>query len=259
MRAIILAAGQGMRLRPHTDDRPKCMVELGGKPLIQHQLDVLDQCGVSDISVVTGYRADQLEQFGRRSYHNPLFDQTNMVESLVCAREQLDGADDVLILYADIAYEPRVVEALISCDAPFSTAINLDWYELWRLRMEDPLRDAETLKLDDQQHIIELGKKPNSLDEVEGQYMGLIQVKKELCSTLLSIYDGLDPAATYDGKDLPNMYMTSLLQKIIDAGHPLKAVPVHGGWIEVDTTEDLEEYRRMLEEGLLRQHWIPSN
>ena len=259
MRAIILAAGQGMRLRPYTDDRPKCMVELGGKPLIQHQLDVLTQCGVEDISIASGYRADQLERFGRPCFHNPHYDVTNMVESLMCARELLDGRDDVLILYADIAYEARVLEALMACDAPFSTAINLDWYELWRLRMDDPLSDAETLILDDDDHIVELGKKPKSLEEVQGQYMGLIQVKKELCPTLLATYDGLDRDATFDGKDLPNMYMTSFLQILIDAGHPLKAVPVHGGWIEVDTTEDLEEYRRMLEEGLLRKHWNPGS
>ncbi len=258
MRVVILAAGSGTRLRPYTDDRPKCMVEIGGKALIEHQLDVLDRIGGFDVSIVTGYRADQLDRFGRPTFHNPRYDETNMVTSLMCARELLDGADDVLILYADIAYERRVLEELIACPAPFSTAVNTKWYELWRLRMDDPLNDAETLKLDGNGDIVELGKKPRSLDDVEGQYMGLIKVSRELCADLLRVYDGLDPSGVYDGKDLPNMYMTSFLQEMIDTGHPLRAVLVDGGWLEVDTREDLEEYRRMLAEGRLVEHWNPG-
>ena len=258
MRAIILAAGSGTRLLPYTEDRPKCMVELGGKPMIEHQLDMLDRVGGFDVSIVTGYRADQVERFRRRTFHNPLFDRTNMVTSLMCARELLDGGDDVVILYADIVYEFSVLEKLIACTAPFATAINTKWYELWSLRMEDPLLDAETLKLDRAGNILELGKKPKSLAEVQGQYMGLIKVDRGMCRVVLSVYDGLDPDERYDGKDLPNMYMTSFLQQMIDAGHPLRAVPVPGGWLEVDTREDLDEYRRMLDLGLLRDHWDPA-
>ena len=258
MRAVILAAGQGIRLRPYTDDRPKCMVSLAGKPLIQHQLDVLEECDVTDVSIVTGYCSDQLEPYGRRRFHNSLYDRTNMVASLICARQQLDGCDDVIVLYGDIVYERRVMDALLGCDAQFSTTIDLDCFELWNLRMEDPLSDMETLKLDENQCIVELGKKPRSLSDVQGQYMGLTKIKKDFCSTVLSIYDSLDSAAKYDGHDFPNMYMTSLLQEIIDAGYSLKAVPVRGGWIEVDTSEDLEKYRGMLDDGQLREYWIPS-
>ena len=124
--------------------------------------------------------------------------------------------------------------------------------------MADPLSDAETLRLDARGNIVELGKKPRSIQEVQGQYMGMIKVKKEFCSILLAVYDSLDPDADYDGKNLPNMYMTSLLQQVIDAGNPLEAVPVHGGCIEVDTTEDLEGYRQMLNTGTLSEHWLPT-
>jgi len=61
MRVIILAAGQGTRLRPFTDDRPKCLVELHGRPLLHRQLDVLRAAGLNDIALVGGYRADCLE------------------------------------------------------------------------------------------------------------------------------------------------------------------------------------------------------
>ena len=60
MRAVILGAGEGTRLRPYTDDRPKCLVELAGRTLLAWQLDALAAAGVSDTTIVTGYRADQI-------------------------------------------------------------------------------------------------------------------------------------------------------------------------------------------------------
>ncbi len=259
VRAIILAAGEGTRLRPHTLDRPKCLVELAGRPLLSHQLEVLAAAGVDDVTVVTGYRADQIERMPnvQRTAHNPAFDRTNMVSSMMCARDRMDGSDHVLVLYADIVYEPRVLTALLHCDEPFATSVNLDWFALWRRRMDDPLADAETLKLDAHGHIVELGKKPRSLDDVHGQYMGLIRFDASFCREVLAFYDGLDPDARYDGKDLPNMYMTSLLQGLVDAGHPLSAVCVHGGWIEVDSVEDLALYEGLAAEGKLSDFWSP--
>jgi choline kinase len=259
VRAIILAAGEGKRLRPYTADRPKSMVELAGKPLLVHQIEALRTCGVDDFTIVTGYRADQIESLGHPTVRNAEFDRTNMVASLMCARERLDGGDDVLVAYADILYEARIVRELMACPDPLSTAINLDWRRLWELRMEDPLADAETLKCDDDGNIVELGRKPGSLADVEGQYMGLIRIAKETCRELVEFHDNLDSDGEYDGKDLANMYMTSFLQALIDAGRKLRAVFVHGGWLELDSTDDLHHYRDMLAAGTLAEIWNPGN
>ena len=89
MRAIILAAGEGARLRPYTLDRPKCLVELGGKPLLTHQVDVLKTAGIKNITVLTGYRADQIKALGYPTLHNPDYTHTNMVATLMCSAELL--------------------------------------------------------------------------------------------------------------------------------------------------------------------------
>src|ERR1044071_3517735 len=88
---VILAAGEGTRLRPHTLDRPKCLVPLAGRPLLAWQTDALRAAGVDDIVVVTGYRADQIRALGYRTVFNPRYEKTNMVASLMCARDTLDG------------------------------------------------------------------------------------------------------------------------------------------------------------------------
>ena len=86
MKAIILAAGEGKRLKPYTDSRPKCMVPLAGRPLLHWQLDVLRSAGIKDIVIVGGYRAEALKACGASVVTNPRYDSTNMVGTLFCAR-----------------------------------------------------------------------------------------------------------------------------------------------------------------------------
>jgi len=253
MRAVILAAGEGTRLRPLTADRPKCLVELAGRPLLDYQLDALQAAGIEDVTIVTGYRSECLDRYGRSTRRNPDYATTNMVASLMCAADLLDGSDDVLIAYSDIVYEPRVVSELCRCPEPLSTTVDRDWLRLWRVRQEDPLADAETLRLDGQGDIIEIGRKPGSLDEIEAQYMGLILARADAARTLAAIYRGLDPAALYDGRPRQRMFMTSFLQWLVDHGWPVRGVPVSGGWLEVDSVADLSVYESLIEQGRLGQ------
>ena len=254
MRAIVLAAGEGTRLRPHTLDRPKCLVPLAGRPLLLWQAAALHRAGVDDVTVVTGYRADQIEALGFATVRNERFHETNMVASLMCARSVLDGTDDVVICYGDLVYEARHVEALGACPAPVATTVDRAWRNLWALRMDDPLEDAETLRMDDNGHVVELGGKPSSYDEIEGQYMGLIGVRAPFARKFVAAYDALDPAGPYDGRSRDDMYMTSFLQHLIDHVTPVAAVVVEGGWLEVDTTFDLETYESLYDAGELDRY-----
>ena len=253
MRAIILAAGEGTRLRPYTADRPKCLVELAGRPLLEHQLDVLASAGVGDVMIVTGYRSQRIAAYGRPTRHNPDWATTNMVASLMCAADVLDGGDDVLIAYSDIVYEAGVIAQLCSCREPLCTTVDRQWRRLWDLRYEDPLSDAETLTLDEAGDIVEIGRKPRSYADIQAQYMGLILARAEVARLLPIVYRGLEPAGIYDGKNKVGMYMTSFLQWLIDHGRPVRAVPVDGGWLEVDSAGDLELYERLHEQGALKE------
>ncbi|MBK1652716.1 NTP transferase domain-containing protein [Halorhodospira halochloris] len=249
MRAIILAAGQGTRLRPLTDDRPKCMVELEGKPLLEHQLEVLRGAGIEDIHVVGGYRAEWLQRPDITLHINERFDQTNMVATLFAAESVMAGSDEVIIAYGDIVYEPRVLNALLACNAPVCLTVDRAWRRYWEARMDDPLADAETLKLTDGNRITELGKKPSSYDEIQGQYMGLLKVRADLVPQLPAVWRAMDRDATYDGKDYDNMYMTSFLQHLIDSGWEARAAFVENGWAEVDSEADL---------AAAKDFWAPS-
>lgn len=248
---LILAAGQGTRLAPLTDDRPKCMVELAGVSLLQRQTATLDSLNITDVTVIAGYRAEVIEAAGFKTIINQDFASSNMVHSLFCASRLMDGEDDLIIAYGDIVYEPKVLNALMASDSPMSVVVDMEWRRYWELRMEDPLADAETMKIDEQGLITELGKKPRGLEEIQGQYIGLIQVRKDNVTAVRGLYEAMDNSEVYDGQSFQQMYMTSFLQHAIDSGWPVKAVPISNGWLEVDTVGDLELYRRMESEGAL--------
>ena len=173
MRAIILAAGEGKRLRPYTNDRPKCMVEIEGVSLIDRQIKILKSKGVEEIIIIGGYKSDMLEGKGNKLVTNPRYYETNMVWSLFCAEEFLVG--DVIISYGDIVYSSKIISALVNSNYDISVTIDMNWESYWRDRNEDPLEDAETLKLRTDGTIKEIGQKPNSINDIEGQYMGLMK------------------------------------------------------------------------------------
>jgi choline kinase len=253
---LILAAGEGTRLRPFTNDRPKGLVSLLGKSLIQYQIVTLKALGVEDIAISTGYKAEKFSQLGFQTFHNTLFGRTNMVESLFAARSFLERAKgDVLISYGDIVYEQKNLEAVLETQGDVVVMIDDGWLDLWTARNENPLNDAETLKYGKNGQIIELGKKPKSLDDIEGQYTGLIKLKHEKIADFIELYDQLDRALLYDDRAFEQMYMTSLLQLMIDSGWMVMPAKVTHGWLEVDTVEDLNLYERLSAEKKLKALW----
>lgn len=241
--AIILAAGQGTRLRPYTDHIPKCMVEVNGKPMIRWQMEVLKSAGVDHIIAVTGYREDKISFEGITKVFNPEFADTNMIYSLFCAEEYLKG--DLLICYGDIVYSRENVEKLINNQNDIVIAADEHWKTYWSERFDDPLSDAETFIKNPGQKVKSLGKKAESSDQIESQYIGLTRLSPEGCQIIRELYhkENNDPVrrknAWESGRTIENAYMTDMLNYIAGTGK-LHYQPIHGGWFEVDDPVDLK-------------------
>lgn len=244
MKLIILAAGEGIRLRPYTLDKPKCMVEFNKKPIINSILDNCKSENISDITIVTGYKEEILKAHLKNEkvkfYSNPKYNVSNMVISLFFAENEMN--EDIIISYADIIYKKEILNKLINSGNDFSVVIDRNWKDLWSIRMENPLADAETLKINADGNIYELGKKPRSYADIEGQYIGLIKIKKHALKKVIDYYHSLDKNAIYDSKNFDNMFMTTFIQSIINNLMPVTPVFIEGGWIEIDSVEDLENY-----------------
>ena len=241
---IALCAGQGTRLRPLTNEVPKCMVKYKGRSMIDYTLSVVHESNVSDVTLVTGYKADVLKRPGVKYVHNQHYMSTNMVYSLFCALDTYSSSSnttDTIVSYSDIIFDPSVLDVLIkSTGYDVYVVIDEDWLNLWKSRMENPLSDAETLKIDSDGFISEIGKKPLSYECIEGQYIGLMKFSPTGLELLRQVYGSLDRNDIFDGKDIDNMYMTSLLQLLINSGVKVRPVYIQGGWIEIDSAEDLK-------------------
>ena len=244
LRMVILAAGEGKRLRPLTDDVPKGMVKVAGKPLIDWQIDAASRLGMPEVAVVTGYLADRFPRRACRWYHNPDYAVTNMVESLWCAVPEFQG--EMIVSYADVIYEDSVLQALMEAEAPISVVIDLDWRPYWERRSTDPLSDAESLRLDGDQQILEIGQEAATLDEIQGQYVGLMKFNGAGIETLKEVYSQLKGNGVVGkaGRPFRGMHMTDLLQAIVEAGHEVRAVPIRRKWLEIDSTDDYELAQR---------------
>ena len=256
MKAIIVAAGRGSRLVPHTDHYTKCFIPFAGATLLDHQRAALENSGVSEVVVVRGYRGEKFDTTGLRCYENLNWATTNMVYSLLCAREVILDGDDWIISYSDIIYEPRGVQSLIESPSECAVVIDTAWQDLWSARFENPLDDAESLTLNHDGTIADIGRKVDNVDVIEGQYIGLLRFNAEAMAKLVAFYDQASVGASWlGGRPREKCYMTDLLRGLIHAGQPIMAATTDGGWVEFDTPEDLALYERLHSAGTLKQFW----
>lgn len=239
-RALILAAGRGSRMRRMTDEAPKCLVPLAGRPLLEWQTEALRNAGALDVTVVRGYQKEKISG-NVLTIDNEEWSTSNMVVSLTKASGLL-GRSPCIVSYSDIVYHPSHVVALEGSGADIAITYDLDWLGLWKARNEsDPLADAETFHQEDG-WLKSIGAKPRSLDEVHGQYMGLLRFNPAGWNAVEAHLATLTP------ERIARLDMTSLLSQLLAKETRIAAVPVRGRWCECDTESDLEAYERLLEE-----------
>jgi choline kinase len=175
MNLIVLGAGRGSRLRPLTNTTPKCMVKVNGKPLLQYIKEASQLLKPSRTGIVVGYLAERVETFDWHVTYNANWDRANMVESLLLMDKWL-SSDVSIVTYSDIFYGHRALLSLErKSQAPISIVYSDSWKKYWNLRFEDPLSDAENFKISKDRKVLNISGRPESLDQVDGQYMGLIK------------------------------------------------------------------------------------
>lgn len=233
-RAIILAAGRGSRMGPLTAEQPKCFVELHGRRLLDWQLAALRAAGIQEIAIVRGYCA---HLFSERVcyFENPRWQQTNMVRSLEAAAQWLE-ADDCIVSYSDIFYSAETVRRLAAGAGSIAISYDPGWLEIWSRRFPDPLLDAETFRRHPDGSLAEIGSRSDSLNAIEGQYMGLLKLRPSGWRDVVSLLDSMDSA------EVDRLDMTALLRRGLECGWRIDTMEVSGAWGEVDSVSDLAAY-----------------
>jgi choline kinase len=257
-RAIVIAAGRGRRLGAHTDEIPKCMVQVGAKPMLGWLWDALGAAGITELVVIRGYRGEVLEPFVRSLVpsaafvDNPEWQSNNVLLSLACARGYLD--QPCLITYSDIIFTPAVARAAAASPAEIALVIDRQFRAIYHGRTEHPLDEGEVADLMPDGSVARVGKRALPPAEAVGEFIGLAKLGARGVATVARALDRL--AQRYDGRDREpfqraasyrNAYLTDLWQELIDTGIRLDPVLIDGRWREIDTGQDLERARHLVE------------
>ncbi len=186
-----------------------------------------------------------------------------MVYSLFCGKKIL--ADTVIVSYGDIIFEKNILEKLLKIQSDLSVVIDINWNEYWMKRFDNPIDDAESLRLDDDGYIKNIGQKVTNIDEIEGQYIGLMKFQDKGVDLIKKFYDIAKQEST-KGKNLLNpntsfekSFMTDFLQYLINSGCKIQSVTTQNGWLELDSINDYELYNKMYKNGEISKFFKIKN
>ena len=230
MKAVILAAGQGTRIRSVHGEHPKCLIEVDNTTILDHQLEALSMVGINDVAIVVGYEKEQIvnhvmsRRLGPiqriRFIENPAFAITNNIYSLWLALEWLRG-DSFIVLNADVIFNPEILDVAVRPHAPISMIV-------------DPVWRDETMKvviLDD--HVIRMSK-GISRDEFSGTYIGITVFSKAIQDRF---FHKLEDVIAAGGV---NEFFNVAVQELANEGVPVGYTSTDGlPWAEIDDPVDL--------------------
>jgi L-glutamine-phosphate cytidylyltransferase len=229
MKAVILAAGRGTRIRSVHGEHPKCLIEVENTTILDHQLEALSMVGINDVTIVVGYEKEQIiahvnaRKLLTQRIHfidNPAFAITNNIYSLWLALDWLRG-DSFIVLNADVIFDPQILDLAVRPHAPISMIV-------------DPLWRDETMKViivDD--HVIRMSKNI-SRDEFSGTYIGITVFSKSIQNRVFRKMEDVIAAGRV------NDFFNVVVQELANEGVPVGFTSTDGlPWAEIDDPVDL--------------------
>ena len=245
MKAIVIGAGRGSRLKHLTEEIPKTLVPIVGRPMLDHVLDALAAGGFArkDVVFICGYKADVIrERYPDLTYvENVEWERNNILLSLLCAREHLAGG--FVSTYADIVYRPAAVADLVKSPHDITVVCDTDWRRRYVGRSQHPETDAEKLYAEGPR-VLELSRHIAS-ERASGEFIGVMRMTPGGAGRFLAAFD--EAKARFhaapqfrEGRTFQKAYLIDLLQHMLEAGEPMHRVDTHGGYMEIDTVEDAE-------------------
>jgi choline kinase len=249
MKAIIVAAGRGRRLGVETDDIPKCMVKVGGRPILHWQIDALAAAGVDDVVIVRGYLGDRIAGPAGagpklRFVDNPDWANNNILASLFYAEAEMQ--DGFLFSYSDIVFSREHARRVAAASAPVALIVDRLWRDAYHGRTLHPVSEAELARVAGSgaaATVTCVGKRLVAADEAAGEFSGLARFGPAGAAALREVWR----EARASGMDAPfgaaamlrQAYLSDGLNAVAERGVALAAVLVDGGWREIDTEQDL--------------------
>lgn len=244
MRPVIIGAGRGMRLAHKTEEVPKTLVEVMGRPMLEWILEALSEAGFTrrDVVFISGYAGDVVRQrYPEFTYvRNADWPDNNILLSLMCAREHLEGG--FLSTYSDIVYEGALVRALARAEGDIVLGCDTRWRRRYVDRSQHPESDAEKLRADGER-VVEISRNIPS-ERASGEFIGVMKATAAGARRILDAFDAAKARFAgrvfREGRSFEKAYLIDLLQQMLEEGAVMHRADTPGGYMELDTLEDLE-------------------
>ncbi|HET9929189.1 MAG TPA: phosphocholine cytidylyltransferase family protein [Polyangiaceae bacterium] len=243
MKAIVIGAGRGSRLGPLTEEIPKTLVPVLGRPMLDQILDALAAAGFTRDRVVfvCGYRAEVVRQrYPELTFvHNAGWESNNILCSLLCAREHL--GEGFVSTYADIVYEPGIVQKLVAAPEDLVLGCDTQYRRRYAGRTQHPESDAEKMTAAGRR-ITRLSRHIPS-EEACGEFIGVMKASPVGARSFMHAFDEAQrrfAGRTFrEGRSFERAYLIDLLQDMLEQGVAMHREDTPGGYMEIDTEQDV--------------------
>ena len=255
--AIIPAAGFEKQLLPLIEDKPKCLLDIKGKTILERAVSALNDSNIKEIALVRGYKKEAITLPNIRYYDNDRFEETGELFSLFCAESEMKGR--TIVLYGDIIFDNTILEKLLKSPADFALVVDLAWQDQQQrggapshinpdlVTFADPPGKSYLSRFvmgEEEHRILKIGQHlPH--DGVHGEFIGMAMFSEKGTQALRDCYraaqERYKSSGFHEAGSFSKASFTDMVQELIDRGHRVDAVPIFKGWMEVDSFEEYQK------------------
>ena len=246
MNAIIIAAGSGKRISKDVKDIPKSMVKVNGQQIIKYQLSALKQAGIDDIYVITGPYSEKFHLDNVKYVKDQNYAKHDILGSLMEAKDFLKN--NVLVMYSDIIFEPKIVQQILDSKGDISIAIDMNWDKMYEGRTDHPRSEAENVQFNNMKEIIKIKKNIQNENNDIGEFLGIIKFSPKGSELFVKKHEELIKTHTgifQQASSISKAYLTDMIQELIDSEINVEPVLISGKWCEIDTKQDLKNAEKI--------------
>jgi L-glutamine-phosphate cytidylyltransferase len=231
MKCIILAAGEGARIAQVTKKKPKCLIEINGKTILERQINFLRRLNIKDIIVITGFKKKKINFKNIKYVVNKNYKNNEQLESLFSAKKEFN--DEVIITFADTIYDFSVIKKLYaSRNGDIILGIDKKWKKRYKFRYDHPYAQADKVQINKEGQVLKIGKKIH-MQNTNAEFLGLLKLTTNGCKIFLKNYKILKKK-----KDINKMQVHNFIQDLVKNNQKVFSCSINGKFMEIDTFND---------------------
>ena len=248
MKIIFIAAGSSTRLGENTYNIPKGMLKINDKSIIGNQIELFKKNNINDIVIITGPNSEKFV-FKNVTYINDKdHKKHDVLGSLMAGESQMN--DELITTYSDIIFDEAILDSIIKFSGEFGIVVDLNWEKNYENRDQHPKSEADNVLINNGK-ILKIKKNITQCkdNEIIGEFIGIMKISEKEIKNFKNVFYKLKKS--HDGRfhnapSLKKAYLTDMLQELIDLGVNISPITVDGKWCEIDTPQDLERAREIL-------------